>query len=312
MATSEETALAPRVDSSAEEAHLEPVGTTPNEGQVTKTKSHVNNEPAQALETSKLKSPTVTDLSDAGQDIAQGTDVSNDNDQERPLREKLKKTSIGTLPKPQTEAEAIVVEETESDTSRAMAPVNLAPLHGSESDNAVIDRHNEGSGPSERYEEELVLHHNVGKTTMSIASGMPFSHPEADHESPDYVKDASAKCVDQDSAVVSSAASSPDAAAPVENMDDQPTAHVMSPRKKRSRDQFDNDHEKESEGVSAPGETDPKPSEGAEKEISTGHPSTRTAREQPEKKRPRDVSQDSAGQEDTSAAKVSFRGARCI
>ena len=98
-------------------------------------------------------------------------------------------------------------------------------------------------------------------------------------------------------------ATPPDSTIPAEKTTEELAAQVASPRRKRSRDQFDNDLEKDVRPMSLEGDETGRSSEDADRATGDAH-SPKPSRTEPEKKRHRDTSQESAVQTVDSASRV--------
>ncbi|KAI9795093.1 MAG: hypothetical protein M1816_000115 [Peltula sp. TS41687] len=224
--------------------------------------------------------------------------TANYNDHEGPVREKLKKTSIGTFPKSQTEDAG--VQENDQDQTEAKSPAeepslnSVEPHH--ESDDGI---HSKNSTISEKAPEKSIAQEESEKSKSSeddmkdvTGDDSHSSDPEAGHERKEQSGQA-ATGVQLSSKTRSSESTTPDSTGPAETMDEDTGARIMPPRRKRSRDQVDNDDSKEPEKATAGEDPSSGGSEDAEKDTQAGTQPARTVREEPEKKRHRDISQGS-------------------
>lgn len=208
-----------------------------------------------------------------GEKSPNDADMATDNDPERPIREKLKKTSIGTLSKDGLESnnrtETLTVLETPAEEQFAGQPY-LTVNQSTQNPCSETQKENNDQQSTLAQQEE---------TTRQKSDQLP----DEDEQRPKGTSNESS----------SHPATPTDSAEPTP-MDEDPRACVVSPRKKRSRDQFDKDLEKEPEATDVIVDEERRCSEDIDRENISIHRLSRTARDEPEKKRHRDISEDSA------------------
>ncbi|KAI9839232.1 MAG: hypothetical protein M1819_003225 [Sarea resinae] len=253
-------------------------------------------------------------------DSSNEADRISDNDAaERPVREKLKKTSIATLPK-----DGIVPtngEDAEGSTDGSTTSRRAEPQTGSDNDNNERGRSTRKRSFEGNDTEDMDIQHNGEEASNTTAEqgGHTRKRSRDIGAENDTVKQyprrekSDAVSIDEGNEDhEGSNGPSTNEDGPPEQTDQErlvrsPTlekAGVLSPRKKRSRDQFDKDLDKA--GLT-PIEAEPEQrkslDEGEDLEMPAGRGS-RSSRDEPEKKRHRDTSQGPAKEEEKVEEKV--------
>lgn len=267
-----------------------------------------------ATATGTTKSPHIDDSAEMAHTAVTTSDThlaANDNDNEGPVREKLKKTSIGTFPKHQTEYAG--VQGDKLDVPEAKASAEQSALNSLEPNHDDGDgSHTKSSTTSGKAQEEHItqIDSKENRSSKDVMNDVKnsvshSSDQEAGHEGTKQSELATTG-VQVPSGSRNRDSMSPDSTGHVETMDEDPGARIMPPRKKRSRDQFDNDDGKESEKATAGEERHSRGSEDTERDTQAGNRAARTTREEPEKKRHRDISQGSVSSKEANVSKVRF------
>ncbi|KAI9756662.1 MAG: hypothetical protein M4579_003751 [Chaenotheca gracillima] len=245
-----------------------------------------------------------TNMAHSATDVAseQKEGSGSDGERERPVREKLKKTSIATMPNQRAQIQAERATEKDAgpnSTEGATADSSMGEENsfGNENDTRGRPQRKRSFDDSELGETEESQDRGTrkrsrdlspdGKDSIAHSSGQDQNAQavlENTSEKDGVEVDAEAIHVDTTSP---KDPSTPEATSPVEMADDDKRRSILSPKKKRSRDQFDQDeaHRIETETVAPPAE--PK-----DHESTSATRTSRTAREEPEKKRHRDTSQE--------------------
>lgn len=257
--------------------------------------AHTENDAAEVSEGTKTQEPEEVKIN------YPASDEQKDGADERPVRQKLKETSIAGVPRPN------------SPEDHAMASQGT-PVAGAESvsDTSSVEgrgrlRRKRSLGDMNEHEE----HDEVagGKNTDETGHRRKRSRDsKTDDESSDKQERSKSKSTTEDSHGMTDNMDAKDATnkggirTPTEELKstESDTANrILSPKKKRSRDQFDKDHLK-------PDSMDEKAEEGTANakfrepfEKSKAMSANRTVEGEPEKKRHRDDSQDRSSQVDS-------------
>ncbi|KAI9720181.1 MAG: hypothetical protein M1812_002999 [Candelaria pacifica] len=240
-----------------------------------------------------------------------GADPTSDNDtSERPVREKLKKTSIATLPKYGV-APAAEVEDEAGDTrqdgiskepediklsedakesrGRPTRKRSLDDLEAEDVDGQTEGVEDSHTSAAESYgkhvrkrsrdmkPEEAIEGLERGKTAECPLTEESQMREDKKMGSPERVITQTANAQVQDT----------------EAMDEDARVGALGLKKKRSRDQFDKDLEKEALDTNVEDDKVPRSSEDSQR--SNGQPGRRSTRDQPETKRHRDTSLEAPG-----------------
>ena len=315
MTTATEAASSPHINEPANVADpsYAPTTATTNEVQIQPQTAAQQLSPTEGFsdpghrarpDIASLKPPELGDESKASYLYSVGHADSvddNDNDHERPVREKLKKTSIGTLPKHKTESTAL--QGNELQMQQANASVEHPPSASSETGLSQAKYPSAWDNNFKRSisGDSLERARPLLRGTYEPNDVQLSSTPTATLDELETLGEENSTTVDKEKGDGLSRPSTPSSPAQVEIMEEDPIGRVMSPRKKRSRDQFDDDHEKESGKAPLVEEDAPRSSEDTERDPNPGGSAVRTTRDEPEKKRHRDISQDSTGKEQASA-----------
>ena len=247
-------------------------------------------------------------------------DSASDNDNERPVREKLKKASLGSLPgvhsegvvdpeelpetstssmhtQPETckvvPSDAAVTEESVSATDGKRLPDNKvagehetidSSLHEAQSEVTIRPDHDDKSAAVEGSKVAISRAHGLTDVSQSTK--------------PDSLTEKQVDTVEQEASELDDLKASQDAPSPNDAAMQDSQQGPKFPRKKRSRDQLDADDEKgEVKGevtVREASESRRKVSSDAEGCAQAANRVRRTLRDEPEKKRHRDSSQEAS------------------
>ena len=236
-------------------------------------------------------------------------EMATDGDNEGPVREKLKQTSIDAISKDSTTVSAngsarVTTESAMEPSTEAGRASDLATTQGEDEDNReqprgrhtrkrsfddLVDTSEQASGHQVKHS-DTVMGESKRKRSSEVRSQERLvsgnestvgSLPAETEHKPDKIMSQHEKPHEE---------RSPARGTP-EQDELMGVDRVLSPKKKRSRDQFDKDF------IEAPGEgiaDQPGRSSGESERdaASTGRASRRSNREEPEKKRPRDLSKD--------------------
>ncbi len=236
-----------------------------------------------------------------------------DQEHERPIHKKLKKATIGTPPKQPSETSS---EEQGEISAKGDSPI------GEEADPKGLDIGAAGDDSgviSKKHEEDqataaLKKSDDPRKDAPDEASDESAAAEIASEETHKSEKDASKKLdedkkVGGDKAIHEKRSTTPDSVAPAGLEKIKSTDQIASPKRKRSRDQFDKDLEKVAEKEVASetleGKGSPKSSEerGRETESATA---AKVTKDEPEKKKHRDNSHSPPDQARGQDSKVSI------
>ncbi|KAI9678298.1 MAG: hypothetical protein M1817_006243 [Caeruleum heppii] len=239
----------------------------------------------------------------------------SENDHERPVREKLKKASLGALQShhgdPSVSTEAAELRRTSVDSPMPPAVTDLgdptAVEHGTKpptsqpgppsalaaaDSRAAVPEDTMPSGSTDdgnSNSRPMGMHLAQKSEDVALSDITSHEAPAGDHPAAGVVSD-SPDLLRADSNASHARRASDLAESADESMEDA-RARIKSPRKKRSRDQFDEDLEND-RSVQAALEEQRKEVEAAKED--TIAPSSRTLRDEPEKKRHRETSQEAA------------------
>ena len=272
-----------------------------------------NNGPQRPSNATSIPSPSTTPATLSTKEVESASD--NDTG-ERPVREKLKKTSIATLPKygvTATSADNPVndddpmgplhtvskassnVKPTDRDTrGRPTRKRSFDDLEATD-ESSVGNKHSTNTYGKENHEGHTRKRsRDIGADDSSRESeGRKSSReePVLEKEANDGDNDESMKVSQERS---STPPDQPDA------MDEDGGRGVLSPRKKRSRDQVEQDQDKKQKVAATEEERARRNSEEEEKAAQArGQHTSPTAGNESEKKRHRDMSEERGGQEQT-------------
>lgn len=198
----------------------------------------------------------------------------NHNDHERPVREALKKTSIGNFPR--NDNRSVPKNEEENDTGIPGA----GPSHsrtGNQEDANLRDLHK-----TEVQDRES---NNRSTTSDGQTETMP-TETRGEGRVPGQSRP------EREGRLSGSRPRTPESGSHAEGGDGPADIALMSPRRKRSRDQFVKDLDKDGQEPDI-AEADTTAPKKEEREANLGA-AARTSRHEPEKKRHRDISQDSS------------------
>ncbi|KAI9824092.1 MAG: hypothetical protein M1832_002161 [Thelocarpon impressellum] len=240
-------------------------------------------------------------------------DSTSENDNERPVREKFKKASLGALPKygvvPTDEPDEA---EEDADARRRSAESPDDPSSTGNNDREHPEANGVVAPAGSTHKHAHVSHDDAedqrttdrptkasqrnaevptdGGEEGSGSAQQPPSQVIGETAVPDaQILSGSDDSDGREEAPAVTPAPSPPTDAAMEDARDR----LVSPKKKRSRDQFDKDHAKE-ELQPAASEDEPRRSQELERVPSGTNRSSRTTRDEPEKKRYRDASQEAA------------------
>ena len=253
-------------------------------------------------------------------------DSTSDNDNERPVREKLKKASLGTLPKHGLAPE----DEVDPDEDKNVGAPIESLVEQSPVAHKVENREENGTvtkgggsavaAKAEDVEEArpavplLSEQQQPGEATGEPQEGRPESHRD-EARLPNAALTEKGSQEDPQTHVISDGASSdlkpiphspPSAASlPADSKMEDVKDRIASPKKKRSRDQFDKDHDKGEELTRVESEEERRHSAETERGPNAANRTSRTIRDEPEKKRYRDASQEAEAEDTKEETKVS-------
>ena len=217
----------------------------------------------------------------------------NDHDHERPVREALKKTSIGNFPR---NADGSVSKNEEEE--------NATSIPGLESSHA---REGKQKDTNVSRLQETTVQDREPNTRSTTSDGQTETIPtETRGEGRVPVQFRPERA----GRFSGSRSGTPESGSHAEGENESSDMALMSPRRKRSRDQFVKDLDKDSQeadiadaDTTAPKKEEREPNLGA---------AARTNRHEPEKKRHRDISQDSSSNIDKHPAPVSNSDERSL
>ncbi|KAI9799514.1 MAG: hypothetical protein M1833_004036 [Piccolia ochrophora] len=226
----------------------------------------------------------------------------SDIETDRPVREKLKKTSIGRLPgqKHSPVGRGLRNDET-SHTQPAPTEVEPAvesieedrdtvssPRKRSFEDTREVGDQEEGSPRGRKEHRRRTNSRGSGSDSRSSSLGSDSSNEGSQMQE----VTGSSKSSNDPSQVPGYRAQTPTRGGISDAAMGDIRHRVLSPKKKRSRDQFDKDLEKDIQEPLVEAEAEPRGSEDSEGDKKVGNRASRIIRDEPEKKRHRDISQE--------------------
>lgn len=246
-------------------------------------------------------------------------DPASDNEiSERPVREKLKQTSIASLPKngDAPAAEVGAVDQQDLGNYMSKKEDNASPDEGTIGSRGRPTRKrslndleaDDPNGQKNKLEDRGVSADTFGKHGRKRSRDMKPGEALESHEQ----RKASKECLQEEGEEVEDKKMSDSPSQPgnsvdpsvneqsreVETMDEDAKVSAWGLKKKRSRDQFDKDLEKEAQNPLAEDEKLPRSSEDSQR--SNGQSGRRSTGDQPVTKRHRDTSIEAAGRAEKS------------
>ncbi|KAI9851089.1 MAG: hypothetical protein M1838_004521 [Thelocarpon superellum] len=249
-------------------------------------------------------------------------DSPSDNDNERPVREKLKNASLGVLNQSGKMRSTASGSEGGVDDVLEQAQTSVARSSSHTSHKKGDERENGAATGGPAVERKIEGKDGAvvpSSTTLTTKGGMEgilelSDRPAAGDEDASADRPqtpiASIPAQENDAENVPTSSSptigdtpvSPSATADA-SMEDA-KERLASPKKKRSRDQFDKDHAREDEPAKDESTEEQRGSEEPDRVTTTTNRTSRIFRDQPEKKRYRDASQEAVSKESKEPAKV--------
>ena len=270
-----------------------------------------NNGPQQSSNTTTIPSTSSATLSVKELESASDNDTS-----ERPVREKLKKTSIATLPKYGVAA-ARADEPVDDDHHMAALPM----AHKTSSDFESTDQDTRGRPTRKRSFDDLEATDESSSANKPSSKNSEKDNHEGhtrkrsrDIRADDSSRESGRRKSSRDNPVLEEEADEGDEddnmkvsqergctpPGPLEAMDEDVGPGVLSPRKKRSRDQVEQDQDKKQKVAATEEERARRNSEEERKAAQFRQQETsQTAGKELEKKRHRDPSEGAGGEEQT-------------
>jgi hypothetical protein len=266
------------------------------------------------------------------------SDSDNDNNNERPVREKLKKANLGTLHRAASDGDIGVAEDTvmesqtaatgadevsrndeqvSSDTDGVVGVSRGRPTRKRSFDDVDVGdtgddtKTEDANGSTTNHGREPGTHVRKRSRDVSTGSGgMSYDSGQRAGSGESFAREESEANDELYCSGFSGAkpTSNTGVRTPTEVMDeDKELEPVLSPRRlerKRSRDQFDKDLEKEELEQALSREKDEKNTGGEADPDMAARSVSRTSRDEPEKKRHRDTSQEADSKEEKLETKV--------
>ncbi|KAI9848819.1 MAG: hypothetical protein M1837_006335 [Sclerophora amabilis] len=267
------------------------------------TREDVSSAPINSAPGSTMSKP----FRDTASTLPWKEDSASEGEHERPVREKLKKTSIASMPDHRTARTAdpnsdldefgrpeVTVKSTRKSTPDESYPRGRALRKRSFDDTEIDPAERSLDRGSRKRSRELSNGEEAVNVTENQANHM--AAPAATLEKAPEGDKVESIDVDKDD---SDRPGTADNAADPEVSSEDKRQNILSPKKKRSRDQFDKDQVQRADSEIAP-----LVSEDADHDPNSIARSSRTTREEPEKKRHRDTSQDVPEKRDQEEKKI--------